>query len=82
MLSLCVIYIKVSVFDAVKKTKPVDVTLKLEPSILALGTKHIAAGMNNRVYFHRIAPNPSNAGTKNRTFSRCLLLLISTKCSL
>ena len=46
---------EVSVIDAVRRTRPVDITLKLEPSLLAIGARHIAAGMNNRVYFHRIA---------------------------
>ena len=47
---------EVSVVDAVKRTRPIDITLKLEPSIIALGAKHVAAGMNSRVYYHRIAP--------------------------
>jgi len=47
---------EISVVDAAKRsTRPIDVTLKLEPSIIALGAKHVAAGMNNRVYYHRIA---------------------------
>eukprot|EP00981_Chlorochromonas_danica_P005015 scaffold1001_cov188-Ochromonas_danica.AAC.4 len=46
---------EVSVVDAVKRSRPVDVTVKLEPAFIALGSRHIAAGMNNHVYYHRIA---------------------------
>lgn len=52
---------EVSVVDAIKRARPVDVTVKLEPSILALGPKHVAAGMNNRVYYHRL--NSGNSAT-------------------
>ena len=51
---------ELSVIDCVRKTKPVDVSLKLEPTIVALGANHVAAGMNNRVFYHRITPNNSN----------------------
>ena len=46
---------ELSVVDCIRRTRPVDVALKLEPSLLALGPMHVAAGMNNRVYYHRIA---------------------------
>jgi WD repeat-containing protein 19 len=45
---------EISIIDGVKKTRPVDVTVKLEPSLIAVGGRHVAAGMNNRVYYHRI----------------------------
>ncbi|KAJ1416172.1 hypothetical protein B484DRAFT_302829, partial [Ochromonadaceae sp. CCMP2298] len=45
---------EVAVVDAVRRGRPVDVTVKLEPSLLALGALHLAAGMNNRVYYHRL----------------------------
>lgn len=45
---------EISVVDAVKRSRPIDITLKLEPAIIALGAKHVAAGMNSRVYYHRI----------------------------
>lgn len=48
---------EVSIVDAVRRTRPIDITTKLEPSIVALGAKHVAVGMNNRVYYHRISPN-------------------------
>lgn len=49
---------EVSIIDVVRRTRPIDVMLKLEPALLAVGGRHVAAGMNGRVYFHRI-------GTKN-----------------
>mmetsp|Transcript_23630 Transcript_23630/g.32414 ORF Transcript_23630/g.32414 Transcript_23630/m.32414 type:complete len:1528 (-) Transcript_23630:123-4706(-) len=48
---------ELSVVDCGRRTKPIDITLKLEPAIIAVGAKHVAAGMNNRVYYHRITPN-------------------------
>lgn len=48
---------EVSIVDTLKRSRPIDVTLKLEPTVIALGGKYVAAGMNNRVYFHRIATN-------------------------
>lgn len=45
---------EISVVDAIKRGRPIDVSVKLEPSIIAIGANHVAAGMNNRVYFHRI----------------------------
>ena len=52
-----------SVVDAEKKNRPVDVPLKIEPSFLALGPKHLAAGMNNRVCFHKLAGNGNNSSS-------------------
>ena len=43
-----------TVVDASKKNRTIDVPLKLEPAYLALGTKHLAAGMNNKVFFHKL----------------------------
>ena len=51
---------EISVVDCARRTKPIDITLKLEPSIIALGPKHVAAGMNNRVYYHRITANSAS----------------------
>jgi WD repeat-containing protein 19 len=45
---------EVTVVDAVTRGRPIDVQVKLEPSLIAIGADHVAAGMNNRVYFHRI----------------------------
>ena len=53
---------EISVVDVIKRNRPVDISLKLEPSFIALGGKHVAAGMNNRVYFHRIAANATPHG--------------------
>ncbi len=50
---------EISVVDGVKRSRPVDVTVKLEPSIIAVGPRHVAAGMNNRVYYHRIGATES-----------------------
>lgn len=46
---------EVSIFNARRKSRPVEVSLLLEPAVLALGAKHVAAGMNNKAYYHRIA---------------------------
>jgi len=51
---------EVSVMDSIRRTRPVDITLKIEPTVLALGARHIAAGMNNRVYYHRITTTGQN----------------------
>ena len=51
---------EVEVIDVSKRHKPIEMTLKIEPQIIALGAKHVAAGMNNRVFYHRISSNPSN----------------------
>lgn len=51
---------EVSVVDCVRRTRPIDISLKLEPSLLALGSMHVAAGMNNRVYYHRITNSASS----------------------
>lgn len=48
-----------SIVDVGRRNRPIDITLKLEPSMIALGSKYIAAGMNNRVYFHKISSNSS-----------------------
>jgi len=46
---------EISIVDGVKKSRPIDVIVKLEPTLIAVGGKHVAAGMNNRVYYHRIS---------------------------
>ena len=56
---------EVSILDAVRRSRPVEVTLKLEPSIVALGRSHVAAGMNNRVYYHRIGGSGSGSSVVN-----------------
>ena len=43
--SLC----EISVVDALKRGPPVDVMLKIEPAMIAVGGKHVAAAMNNKV---------------------------------
>jgi WD repeat-containing protein 19 len=40
---------EISVVDALKRTPPLDITLKVEPTLIAVGGKHVAAGMNNKV---------------------------------
>ena len=46
---------EVSVIDATtKKARPVIVPLRLEPTIISLGPNHVAAAMNNRVFYHTI----------------------------
>ena len=43
--SLC----EISVIDALKRGPAIDVTLKIEPTMIAVGGKHVAAAMNNKV---------------------------------
>jgi WD repeat-containing protein 19 len=52
---------EVAVVDTVRRGRPIDVTVKLEPSLLALGSNHVAAGMNNRVYYHRLSDTHQDA---------------------
>ncbi|XP_063927605.1 WD repeat-containing protein 19 [Zophobas morio] len=41
------------------KLKPIAITLETEPSFIAVGPYHIAAGMNNRVWFYDLTrPQP------------------------
>ena len=61
---------EVSVIDATtKKARPIEVPLRLEPSIIALGTYHVAAAMNNRVFYHTIDNDDRGprGGTTNET---------------
>jgi WD repeat-containing protein 19 len=53
---------EVSIMNIKRKTRPMEVTLMLEPSVIAVGSKHVAGGMNNKVYYHRIIPNNSGSG--------------------
>ena len=46
---------EVSITDVSKRHKPIDLTLRIEPTIIALGSKHVAAGANNRVFYTRIS---------------------------
>lgn len=49
-----------TIIDSEKKNRSIEIPLKLEPTFLALGAKHLAAGMNNKVFYHKIsANNPS-----------------------
>lgn len=56
---------EVSIIDTVRRTRAVEVPLKVEPSLIATGAKHVAAAMNNRVYFHRINSQSNSATTCN-----------------
>jgi WD repeat-containing protein 19 len=46
---------ELSVVDVVRRGRSYEIPLKLEPAVIAIGAKHAAAGMNNKVYFHRLA---------------------------
>jgi WD repeat-containing protein 19 len=46
---------ELSVVECARRSRPVDVTLRLEPTFMAVGVRHVAAGMNNRVFYHRIS---------------------------
>lgn len=45
---------EIAIVDTIKRGRPIDLTVELEPSLLALGSQHVAAGMNRLVYYHRI----------------------------
>ena len=45
---------EISIVDAIRRSRPTEVSLRLEPAVIAVGAWHVAAGMNNRVYYHRI----------------------------
>ena len=55
---------EISIIDTIQKTRPIDITVKIEPSFLALGPNHIAVGMNNHVYYHTI-PHSTTNNTNN-----------------
>lgn len=59
---------EVQVVDASRRGKPLDITLRLEPSIIAIGEKHVAAGMNNFVYYHRIEPKNNPMAASEREY--------------
>jgi hypothetical protein len=40
---------QVSVVDVLRRNRPVDVALKLEPSVIGVGGRFVAAGMNAQV---------------------------------
>jgi WD repeat-containing protein 19 len=52
---------EIAVVDTVRRGRPIDITVRLEPSLLALGSQHLAAGMNNRVYYHRLQESAGNS---------------------
>ena len=56
---------EVSIIDISKRHKPIDLTLRVEPSIIALGAKHVAAGTNNRVYYNRISSSGQGGGVEH-----------------
>ena len=56
---------EVSIVNAKRKSRPVEVTLMLEPAVIAVGAKHIAGGMNNKVYYHRITPSAGGGASIN-----------------
>ncbi len=59
---------EVSVIDATqKKARPIEVPLRLEPTIIALGPYHVAAAMNNRVFYHTIDIDDDRAPRGNST---------------
>mmetsp|Transcript_12987 Transcript_12987/g.19570 ORF Transcript_12987/g.19570 Transcript_12987/m.19570 type:complete len:1468 (+) Transcript_12987:23-4426(+) len=53
---------EVSIVNAKRRTRPMEVTLMLEPTVIAVGSKHVAGGMNHKVYYHRITPSGSSGG--------------------
>ena len=50
---------ELSVVDCARRSRPVDVPLRLEPTVIALGARHVAAGMNNKIFYHRIGSGGS-----------------------
>jgi WD repeat-containing protein 19 len=59
---------EVSIVDAAaRKSRPIEVPLRLEPTIIALGPRHVAAGMNNRVFYHGIEDEDGRGSQTNET---------------
>jgi WD repeat-containing protein 19 len=48
---------ELSVVDAVTRPPPITIGVSIEPSFVALGPKHVAVGMNNRVWYYRCETN-------------------------
>jgi WD repeat-containing protein 19 len=46
---------EVTVVDWTRRPKQITVPLRIEPAFIAMGGFHVAAGMNNKVYYHRIS---------------------------
>ena len=60
---------EISIINTKRRTRPVEVTLPLEPTVIAIGAKHVAGGMNNKVYYHRIGNNNNN-NNNNKNYHR------------
>mmetsp|Transcript_13758 Transcript_13758/g.22763 ORF Transcript_13758/g.22763 Transcript_13758/m.22763 type:complete len:1465 (-) Transcript_13758:1902-6296(-) len=58
---------EISIVNAKRRTRPVEVTLALEPTVIAVGAKHVAGGMNNKVYYHRISGSNQNHHRDNHS---------------
>jgi WD repeat-containing protein 19 len=50
---------EISIVDVSRRSRPIDVSLKLEPGLISVGLNFVAAGMNNKVYYHKIIPTGS-----------------------
>jgi WD repeat-containing protein 19 len=50
---------EVTVVNTKRRTRPLEISLQLEPTVIAIGPHHVAAGMNNKVYYHRIQASSS-----------------------
>ncbi|KAF0696799.1 Aste57867_12461 [Aphanomyces stellatus] len=44
---------EITVVDTMGRDSPIHIQVSIEPSFIAIGPRHVAVGMNNRVWFYR-----------------------------
>ncbi|OQS06139.1 hypothetical protein THRCLA_01800 [Thraustotheca clavata] len=44
---------ELTIVDTLGRANPINIQVSIEPSFIAIGPRHVAVGMNNRVYFYR-----------------------------
>lgn len=58
---------ELSVINVVSRSPVARVQVDLEPAVVGLGPSHVAAGMNNTVYYYRYGPDrPAGAAAVNK----------------
>ncbi|OQR99725.1 hypothetical protein ACHHYP_04614 [Achlya hypogyna] len=44
---------ELTIVDTLGRANPINIQVSIEPTFIAIGPRHVAVGMNNRVYFYR-----------------------------